>query len=608
MARIAGILSEEPPLTDELRSMLAAAAPGVEVKSTDGPGLLMGSAAGSVTRTAAGISVALDGTVYNRADFPRAASDAELVAFLYEKHGLLETLRRLNGDFALALFDESSRTLWIARDRFGIKPLYYRDRPGRFLFASRCASLLALPEVPSDVDRAFVARFAGLHYRCIDNEPGASPYAAIAQLPAATALEVVPGKEPRLHDWWTLRDEGDFVKPEEDLAAEYRALLLDAVRIRLESAPRRAFTLSGGMDSSSVLSCAVHLSGRKEQAFSTVYEDATYDESTDIRSILEAVVEEWRRVRVGTPDVFSLVDEMVAVHDEPVATATWLSHFLLCRAVREAGFTALFGGLGGDEINAGEYEHFLFHFADLRASGRGAELERETAGWIRHHDHPVFRKSAAVRDEALARLVDLTRPGICRPDDARLARYRDAVARDYFDLASFVPRMDHPFASYLKNRTWQDLSRETIPCCLRGEDRQAEAAGIENRLPFFDHRLAEFMFRVPGTMKFRDGVSKILLRRAMREIVPEETRTRVKKTGWNAPAHVWFSGNRLARLRDIVASPVLDGLYDRKRVTALLADHEAIVTSGRPAENHMMFFWQLVNLEAWLRHHGLRGR
>ena len=134
-----------------------------------------------------------------------------------------------------------------------------------------------------------------------------------------------------------------------------------------------------------------------------------------------------------------------------------------------------------------------------------------------------------------------------------------------------MPAMDQPFRTYLKNRTYQDLFRETAPCCLRAEDRQTAAFGLEHFDPFLDHRLLELMFRVPGKMKIRDGVTKILLRRAMQGILPEETRTRIKKSGWNAPAHVWFSGSNAARLRDLVASRAFRerGIYDVEEVEHL---------------------------------------
>jgi len=259
--------------------------------------------------------------------------------------------------------------------------------------------------------------------------------------------------------------------------------------------------------------------------------------------------------------------------------------------------------LGGDELNAGEYEHFLYFFADLNAAGRDEEWHEEIAYWVQHHDHPVFRKSPGVVEEGLATLVDLSALGRCLPDRGRLRRYYQAVDRAFFDLDGFEPRMDHPFTSYLKNRTAQDLLSETLPCCLRAEDRHAAAHGLEHFAPFLDHRVVEFMFRVPGTLKIRHGVTKQLLREAMKGVLPEETRTRIKKTGWNAPAHVWFSGAGLASLRDLVASRSFRqrGIYDVGEVERLIAEHAEIVSSGRPAENHMMFIWQLVSLELWLR-------
>jgi asparagine synthase (glutamine-hydrolysing) len=294
---------------------------------------------------------------------------------------------------------------------------------------------------------------------------------------------------------------------------------------------------------------------------------------------------------------------MIAANDEPVATATWLSHYVLCEAAQRAGFATLFGGLGGDELNAGEYEYFYFFFADL-ARANDPRLDHECAKWVEYHDHPIFQKSPAVMRAGLERLVDLATPGRCLPDPARLGRYRDLVSRDYYDLAGYAPIMDAPFSSYLENRTYQDIYRETAPCCLRAADRQAAAFGLEVSWPFFDHRLVELMFRVPGTLKIRDGVTKHLLRRAMRGILPDETRTRIKKTGWNAPAHVWFAGGGGRELvLDLVHSQAFRerGIYDIPAVLRLLDEHRDIVTTNRAVDNHMMVFWQLVNLELWLR-------
>jgi asparagine synthase (glutamine-hydrolysing) len=520
----------------------------------------------------------------------------------YREHGFVDALARIDGDFAIALYDARTRTLWIARDRFGVKPLYYSAKRDRFAFASRTRGLLALPDVSAAPNHAFVARFAGLHYRTFDNAPHESPYAEIAQLPAGTCLEV-RDNAIREHVYWTLSEQPDLDADENTLAEQYRELLIDAVSRRRQVASRPAFTLSGGMDSSSVIACSVYATGKREHAFSTVYADETYDETAEIRTILDATVEEWHPIRIGNPDLSVVIPRMIEANDEPIATATWLSHYLLCEATNRAGFGTLFGGLGGDELNAGEYEYFFYFFGDL-AAAKNPRLDHETAKWVEHHDHPIFKKSHAVMQSGLERLVDLSVPGRCLPDPSRLARYRHTINRDYFDLAGYEPTMDRPFTSYLKNRTHQDIFRETAPCCLRAADRQTSAFGLDVSWPFFDHRLAELMFRVPATLKIRDGVTKHLLREAMRGVVPEETRSRIKKTGWNAPAHVWFAtGGGRELVLDLIASRGFRerGIYDVTEATRLLDEHRDIVVEGRPVDNHMMFLWQLVNVELWLR-------
>lgn len=547
------------------------------------------------------IIAVIDGFIFNRAELGPESNDALLLISLYNRYGFAETLRKINGDFAAVLYDPAIDTLWVGRDRFGVKPLYYVSTPLQFAFASQPRPLLLLPNITGEINRQFVSLFAASHYRYFDNRTEQSPYTEIAQLPAASFLQVTKGQVKKT-SYWSLSDLPELPESKAVFAEQYRALLTDAVALRVRAAKNPGFTLSGGMDSSSILASAVNITNRKQNAFSTVYEDRTFDESEEIQPMLGTKVEKWYPVMVGTPDTFDLVQKMVQVHDEPVATATWLSHFLLCEQAHKHGFQSLFGGLGGDELNAGEYEYFFFHFADLRLAGREDNLQNEIRMWVQYHDHPIFRKNQAVAEGALTRLVDLSHPGRCLPDRQRLNKYIRALNPDYFDLNDFEPVMDHPFKSYLKNRTYQDLFRETIPCCLRAEDRQTIAFELDNFLPFFDHRLAEFMFRVPGKFKICDGVTKILLREAMRGILPEETRRRVKKTGWNAPSHIWFSGRGKDQLMDLVHSVSFreHGVYNFHEVINIINEHDLIVTSGKSAENHMMFLWQLVNLELWL--------
>lgn len=547
-----------------------------------------------------GVRVAIDGHLYNRDELGAQNSSAALIASLYRDHGAEGAVARLHGDFAIAIHDPRDGALYLARDRVGVKPLYYALGETGPAVSSQPGALRGVPGVDGRPDPTYVALVAASHYRYFDNRPERSPYLGIEQVPAAHVLRIKDGDVTRTR-YWSL-DPGPLEGDEAELAERYRELLLDSVRRRLGAARSPAFLLSGGMDSSSVIGSATRLGG-KRHAYSAVYSDETFDEREEIRPMLDRAVEEWHPVAIGTPDVFGLVERMVAVHDEPVATATWLSHFLICERAREQGFGALFGGLGGDELNAGEYEYFFFHFADLKAAGRDAELDHEIERWAAHHDHPIYRKNRAVVEDALARMVDLAQPGRCLPDRTRLERYANALNPEFFDLREFEPVMEHPFRSYLANRAYQDMTRETTPCCLRAEDRQSTAFGLDHFDPFLDHRLVEFMFRVPGSLKIRDGVTKRLLREATVGLLPDATRLRIAKTGWNAPAHVWFSGRDREPLLDLVRSASFRerGIYDVAEVERLVDEHEEIVGSGAMRENHMMFLWQLVNLELWLR-------
>jgi len=613
MSRIAGLHrpAEPRPCHDELsvRRMLGrfAGRPEMLIGPQGAVGRVSQGTLAGGTISRGNLMVALDGRLLDadglRAEFGRDGGDAALIAALVQRHGFTGAMARITGDVAVAMVDAESGRLWLGRDRFGVKPLYWTSVPGGIAFASQPRALLAVARVPTDPDPSFVIRFAASHYRTFDNDPEGSPFRAIRQLPAASVLEVARDGSPRLETYWRLEEAGDLNLPEADLADAYRHHLLAAVRRRIEPTTQPLFTLSGGLDSSSVLCCAAEITGTAQPATSCVYTDATFDERNEIRDVVDARVSTWTPIEIGSAiDVAALVDRQVRIHDEPVATATWLPHLMLVERAAAAGADALFGGLGGDELNAGEYEYFPMHFADLRAAGREADLSNEIALWASHHNHPIHHKSPAVAEAMMAALTDSAVPGACRPDRTRMLRYAHVLQAGTFDLDSFVPVMDRPFRSYLKNRAYQDLFRETLPCCLRAQDRHCSALGIETVTPFLDRELAEFMFRVPGDLKIRNGVTKRLLREAMAGILPEATLNRVKKTGWNAPAHVWFTGPTLHMLRDRVSSVAFRerGIYNPVKVLEIIDDHSRIVADQSQEEDHMMFLWQLLNLDSWL--------
>ena len=555
------------------------------------------------------VVVSIDGMFYNRGELDHLlgikenCNDAYRFAIGFNHFGFETLLSKINGDFSIALLNDATGELFLARDRLGVKPLYYVNFPSHLAFASRPKGLFKIPKVTREINQRFVAVFAGAHYRYFDNAPEESPYKQIHQLQAGHFLRWSKNKIT-IKCYWSLKDQPNFELSKHELAIQYRDLLLDAVDKRVRAVNGNiAYMLSGGLDSSSVLSSAVKATGYPQQAFSVVYEDKTYDESDEIRSMLKTKVQKWHPIKIDFPDVFDLVRNMVKVHDEPVATATWLSHYILCEEVSKLGFGALFGGLGGDELNAGEYEHFFFHFADLHFANDEQSLSNEIAHWATYHNHPIYKKNRTVVDKAFVSMVNLDEPGKCYPHIYKNSKYLNTVNKEYYNLDKFFPVLDHPFKSYLKNRTYQDLFKETSPCCLRGEDRQSSAFNINNIDPFFDYRLVEFMFRIPGELKIKNGITKILLRQAMKDILPEETRTRIKKTGWNAPANKWFCEGKSAQaLGDLIDSKLFKerGIYNINNVKKLFKEHADLVKSNEAKENHMMFFWQLINLELWI--------
>jgi asparagine synthase (glutamine-hydrolysing) len=610
MPRICGITDGNPELTDIDRLASGLAIPSGWQKIQSGSFVWLGTGQPNIAMIGEYRAVT-DGIFFNRDEIdalfpalPPPQNDSERLINLFRRYGIDGALVRINGDFAIALFDGERQTLYLARDRMGARPLYYSRSRSGMAFASLPGALAKFASPSPQISSRYVAAFGGLHYRYIDNRLDETPFADVTQLTAAHYLTFSVG-ETTCKRYWSLEDSPDHELNEEEMAEHYRALLIDAVSRRVAASEAQAFTLSGGLDSSTVLSLAARTL-TEPQAYSTVYRDLTYDESPEIRQFLAdtGITGHYVEIEFGDVDIATLLDQMTMHHQEPVPTVTYLSHFLLCKSIGRQGHRSIFGGLGGDEINVGEYEYFPYFFADLKRIDAGPTLMTEIDAWAKHHDHPIFRKNLAEAEKMMLRLTDSKIPGRNLPDVSRMLRYASTIDPAFFEISHFSPVMDHPFASHLRNRTWQDMSRETLPCCLRAEDRNSNAFGLERIAPFLDHRLSEFMFRVPIRSQIREGATKILLRQAMHGILPEATRTRIAKTGWNAPAHRWFAQGRNAEfLTDLIASKAFRerGIWNVDEVRRLLAEHKEIVASGQSRENHMMFFWQLLSLESWLK-------
>jgi asparagine synthase (glutamine-hydrolysing) len=602
MGRIAGLAGGAEGASTGRRALAMLTAVGVQ-----SPSAVHGLAAARPEHIAGlgPFHLVLDGVVYNIEDLPEPSgpdTDAARVLAAIDRHGLTEALARINGDFALAILDSRSGALTLARDRFGIRPLYHTAAGLPVGFASRPRSLLTLPAVSREPDPRFLKAVAATHYRFPDTDPLRAPFRDIVQVPAGHAVTLVDGTVERTR-FADITARPALSGTRQDQAEEYLDLLRDSVERRLKRARRPVFTLSGGLDSSTVAAMAHRITGSPQAAISSLHSDETYDERKEIMDVVNADLVDWHPVVIDDPDLFGVLSRIAGFHDQPIPTATWVNHYLLAERIGALGYESIFGGLGGDEQHAGEYDYFFYFFADLKAAGRTELLGREIDAWVRNHDHPVFQKSRAVAERAIAVLTDPARPGLCRANTDLLYRYQDLLHPDLRCLDTLIPTYQAPTGSYLASHMRNEILLNTMPCCLRAGDRNAAALGLTEFHPFLDWRLFSFMLALPGEAKIQNGITKAFAREAYKGLLPEATRTRVTKTGWNAPAHRWFTGTGRDDLLDMITSRrfIERGIYDGAALRTLIDEHAAIVDERGAREDHMMVLWQVVTLEMWLQ-------
>jgi asparagine synthase (glutamine-hydrolysing) len=514
----------------------------------------------------------------------RSATDTEVVLAAYREWGDV-CVERFNGMWAFALWDGDRRRVFCSRDRFGIKPFYYRQENGRFAFASEPRAFRADPSMRLEANREAVHEYLDQGYLDHLDE---TFLAGVRRLPPAHSLAF---DESGLRVWpyWRLEER----EPPADPAEQLRELFLDAVRLELRSDVPVGTALSGGLDSSAIAVSADHLLrteaenaealGGRQRTFTAYFERPGFDE----RPFAEAVVERtgakptWLTFTAG-----ELVDDLpriVEAQGEPFGSTSICAGWYVMRAAREAGVKVMLDGQGGDELLAGYRAHFGFRLADLLAQARLRELAAELAG-ARHG--PVAIATAISRPfapESLVRLVrSRTRRSLVHPD------LRGSAAHA-FDGSPFPDRL----------RRYQKLvlTRRGLPELLRYEDRNSMAHSLEARVPFLDHRLVELCFSLPAHELIRRGETKSVLRRALGDLLPPSVRARRDKVGFVTPEGDWLRGPLGELAADVFASTRFRerGFVDAAAARRRLERHRAAVLSAG------MEIWRALNLELWAR-------
>lgn len=511
-------------------------------------------------------------------------------------------LDRLVGMFAFAVHDAKAGTLFLARDRLGVKPLHWAELPdGAIAFASEMKGILAHPLFRRRPDIRAVEDYLALGYVPDD----ASIVAGVHKLPAGHFLLIERGRSiPRPRQWWDV----DFSERESGSAATLGEGLLAHMRAGVTSrmvadVPLGAF-LSGGVDSSGVVALMAEASPRAVRTCTIGFEEAGHDERGYARTIAQRFATDHVE-RVVRADDFALIDTLVGQFDEPFADASALATYRLCQLAREHVTVALSGD-GADEALAG-YRRHVFHAGEERVRGLlPATLRGRLFGTLGRYypkadwaPRPLRAKTtlqALGMDGAgaYARAVGVTSPewrarlfsaearaalGGHRAEDRYVAAMRDAPARDAIDRAQYA-----------------DLKIWLPGDILTKTDRTSMAVGLEAREPLLDHRLVEYAARLPAAMRVRGGQGKWLMKKALEPYLPRDILYR-PKMGFVTPISAWFRGALADEAASLSQSGLLreTGWFELAELGRIAADHRA----GRA--DHGRTLWQMLMLERSLK-------
>jgi len=531
------------------------------------------------------LQIVYNGEVYNFRELRReleaaghaihTTSDTEVVLHSYAEWGT-DCFRRFNGMWGLAILDErgTAAKLVLARDHFGIKPLFYARHRGRVLFASEIKAILQDETFPREVDEQQMYEY--LRFGLFDHNDGTF-FRGVRQVPAA-AFAVIEGGALSETTYWTprLSEDGD-ASPE-----AFRAAFERAVQRRLVADVPVGICLSGGLDSSSI--CTVmaqqlrdHVAdteslGDRLKTFSAVFPGDRIDESGYIRSVLDKTGAANSSVEPTDQDFIRELEAWVWHMEEPMVSSAPFAMWMVMRLARRQVKVTL-DGQAGDELLAG-YDHYPYVFLrELLRERRFAEFARE-AWLLRDIVGPLVRRRLRERGQRVD-VAAMLSPSFVRgrrpPDD-------DRVADD------------------LKRRLLQDFRTYSLPPLLRYEDRASMAHSLEARLPFLDQELVDYILTLPRTAIIHNGWTRAIVRSALHGVLPKKVEHRRKKIGFTTPEFRWYRRQR-AVLQSLMRSPSFRARPYWK--AAAVAEGFRRACAGEVEES--MFFWRAVNAEIWLR-------
>ncbi len=512
----------------------------------------------------------------------RGTSDTEVILAAWRQWGE-GCLDRFNGMFAFAIWDVPTRTLFCARDRFGVKPFYYQYDGAHFAFASEPKALVLTQRVRIAVRDEAVRDLLALDW--VDHE-ARTFFDGLDQLPAGHSL-TVSERGLRVRRWWALDPEHRVSGPRQELEREFAELFTDSVKLRLRADVDVGTCLSGGLDSSAVVTTASGLARRGLHAFTCAYDEGPkFDERPHVAAAVAASGATSHVVVPNGDDFWDVFDAIAYAQDEPTAGPGLFSQWKVMELAHGQKMKVLLDGQGGDETLGGYFRYLPSRLRDLLLAadlpGFGslwgsvvARLGLPTA--VLHTFEPWLP----------AALVEGARSRFGAGKDRVLSRVLARVRSD-------VPAWPNAERSELWRHLAFDTLTRQLPSLLRYEDRNSMAFSIETRLPFLDYRLVEFAFALPDELKIDGSTTKAIARRALAERVPESIRARRDKMGFETPADVWMKRRFAAEVKRRLSRP--GPLQDWIEPKVLAAEFDGFL-AGRRAIGLQV--WRWLSLEAW---------
>ena len=519
-----------------------------------------------------------------------SASDTEVILTAYREWGE-RCVERFNGMWAFALWDSVEHRLFCARDRFGVKPFYYRLDGGRLVFASELKAFRAdrttAPEANDRIVRDFVRNDWFDH-------TDETFFSGIVKLPPAHTL-VFDRDGLRTRRFWQLELREP---PAGDAVEAVRELFVDSVRLRLRSDVTVGTCLSGGIDSSAV-ACVIDLLlrdeaenakpvGERQQTFTVYFDDPALDERPFAREVIARTKAAPHWVTFTAADLVENLEHIVEAHDEPFRSTSICAGWYVMREAARAGVTVVLDGQGGDEVLAGYPAYFSARYADLLGQGRLRALATELA------EHRRLYGSRRA-------LATLARPLAPARLETRLRERRSGSASllhgDLRGLPQTVELDGSPFPDRLRRLQTRILTVRGLPELLHAEDRNSMAHSIEARVPFLDYRFVELLFSLDGGQLIERSRTKAILRRALHDLLPPSVRERTDKLGFVTPEAAFFRGALGEFASDVFASQRFGerGFVDAAAARARLEKHR------RGELNAGFELWRALNLELWAR-------